>query len=226
MKDEPARRTTTMKSMLSNAIAPDVTGLLIVDMQNGFCDPDGELGRRGQGDPLQAIVPSVGTLAKLCRRAQIPVFWSTQEHDPADITRTTHRVQTHIAKSDYLPCLRGTWDAEIVDALKELVEDDDYVFPKHRASCFYNTTLEVALRMRGISTLMIAGVTTNYCVDSTIRDAYARDFDLVVVRDCVAARDHALHEATLRNVELFHGLVCSLDDISSTLFEAAAPAAS
>ncbi len=211
--------------MLNEVIAPDFTGLLIVDMQNGFCDPDGEFGRRGHGDPLQSIVPSVGELVGLCRSAQIPVFWSTQEHDPADITRTNHRVQTHIAKSEHLPCLRGTWDAEIVDALKDLVEDDDYVFVKHRASCFYNTTLEVALRMRGISTLIIAGVTTNYCVDSTIRDAYARDFDLVVVRDCVAARDQALHNATLRNVELFHGLVCSLEDISHALPAAEDPAA-
>ena len=195
-------------------------GMLIVDMQNGFCHPRGELGRRGQGAALQAVVPHVEALVDVARRVGLRVYWSRQEHEAEDVTRRDHRIKTHISKNQHLPCLRGTWDAEIVDDLREVVTESDYVFAKHRASCFYNTTLEVALRMRGTRTLIIAGVTTNYCVDATIRDAYARDFDVVLVRDCCAARDLELHEATIRNTELFHGAVCTLSQLKGHLFGA------
>jgi ureidoacrylate peracid hydrolase len=87
------------------------------------------------------------------------------------------------------------------------VRDDDVVFIKHRASCFFNTTFEASLRMRGIRTLIITGVTTNYCVDSTIRDAYARDYDLLIVEDGCATTYLDLHEAALKNAALFHGQV-------------------
>jgi ureidoacrylate peracid hydrolase len=97
----------------------------------------------------------------------------------------------------------------------------DYVFVKHRASCFYNTTLEVALRMHGVRTLIVAGVTTNYCVDATVRDAYARDFDIIVVRDACAALYEDLHEASLRNVDLYHGVTASVDDVARSLSTAA-----
>lgn len=205
------------EDVLAEVIDPSSTGLLLVDVQNGFCHPEGELGRLGQGASLQEVVPRIAALADAAHRAGIRRFWSRQEHDPADVARARHRVETHISKAGHLPCVRGTWDAEIVDDLQELMHDGDYVFVKHRASCFYNTPLEVQLRMSGITCLIVAGVTTNYCVDSTIRDAYARDLDLVVVGDCCAARDPELHEATLRNTALFHGLVCQLEQIGPVL---------
>jgi ureidoacrylate peracid hydrolase len=147
----------------------------------------------------------------------MPVMWSRQEHTSFDVTRPRHQVKTHLAKLEYIPCLRGTWDAELLDDLASLVEDGDLVFPKHRASGFYNTNLELELRMRGIDTLIITGVSSNYCVDATIRDAYARDFDLYIVEDACACPWPDLHDATMKTAAIFHGEVVSTADMLAAL---------
>ncbi len=207
-----------MESSLT--IDPRETTLLVVDMQNGFCDPQGAMARAGVNYfPQNRIVPAVKELVSVCRRAGIHVAWSLQRHYPDDLTRKKHRIPSHLTKLGAIPCLKDTWDAELVAQLKGDVLPEDDVFEKHRSSCFYNTTLEVKLRMRGMTTLIVCGVATNYCVESTIRDAYARDYDIVVVEDCVATLWDDLHRATLRNVELFYGTVVSLGALSERLFE-------
>ncbi len=202
----------------SLTIDPRETTLLVVDMQNGFCDPQGAMARAGVNYfPQNRIVPAVKELVSVCRRAGIHVAWSLQRHYPDDLTRKRHRIPSHLTKLGVVPCLKDTWDAELVAQLKGDVLPEDDVFEKHRSSCFYNTTLEVKLRMRGMTTLIVCGVATNYCVESTIRDAYARDYDIVVVEDCVATLWDDLHRATLRNVELFYGTVVSLSALEERL---------
>jgi ureidoacrylate peracid hydrolase len=200
-------------------IDPEGVALLVVDMQNGFCHPDGDIGRRGQGGPLQAVVPSVGRLVDLAHDVGLDVYWSRQEHLAADVTKRHRQLRGHHHGEGRIhsPAERGTWDAEIEPSLAARIRPSDYVFSKHRASCFYNTSLEVMLRMRGVRFLIVCGVTTNYCVDSTIRDAYARDFELVLVGDCCAALDRDLHDAVLRNTDKLHGTVLSLDEVAAAL---------
>ena len=194
------------------------TALLVIDMQNGYCHPDSEMARTGPGtERQQAIIPAVGELINVARRSGIPVLWSKQVHFENDVGRLGHRIAPHTAKRRFTPCLSGTWEVEFVSPLGDSVDAADYVFMKHRASCFYETSLQAALRMMGTRTLLIAGVNTNFCVESTIRDAYFRDYDVVVIRDCVAGSDPQLHEATLRNTELYFGLVLSLAELPGRL---------
>lgn len=198
---------------------PTGAALLVVDMQNGYVHPNGDIGRRGQGAALQAVVPAVGRLVDLAHGAGLDVCWSRQEHLADDATRRVRRLQSHHHGEGrtHSPCLRGTWDAEIEGSLAARIGPSDYVFTKHRASCFYNTSLEVMLRMRAVNLLVVCGVTTNYCVDSTVRDAYARDLEVVVVGDACAALDGDLHDATLRNTALLHGKVVSLAELGAAL---------
>jgi ureidoacrylate peracid hydrolase len=200
------------------------TAVLVVDMQNGFCHPEGAVGARLDITRHQAVVPRVAELVRLAHRLGLRVFWSRQEHWADDASRPRHRLATHLAKLDYIPCLRNSWDSELLDEMKALVGEDDVVFTKHRASAFYNTTLEVALRMAGIDTLVICGVTTNYCVDSTIRDAYARDFDLLIVDDACGAPWPEIHEAVMKTAAIFHGTVVSTAEALAALDAAAQPA--
>lgn len=194
------------------------TAVLVVDMQNGFCHREGTLGRSKLGVSLiEPIVPRIAALADAAHRAGMPVLWSRQEHTEYDVTRPRHRVRTHLAKLDYVPCLRGTWDAELLEELQAAVGENDLVFPKHRASCFHATTLDLELRMLGIDTLLITGVSSNYCVDSTIRDAYARDYDLYIVEDACACPWQELHDATMKTAATFHGEVVSTDDALAAL---------
>lgn len=199
-------------------IDPKETALLVIDMQNGFCHPEGALGKAGLSyESSKAIIPNIKALVKACRERNIPILWSLQEHYPDDVTRKQHKIPSHMEKLKVYPCLKGTWDAELVDKLKSELTPEDDIFTKHRSSCFFNTNLETKLRMRGIKMLIICGVATNYCVESTIRDAYFRDYDILVPKDCVAGPFEDLHAATLKNVELFFGIVTSLEEIVKNL---------
>jgi ureidoacrylate peracid hydrolase len=198
--------------MQLSADSRERTALLVIDMQNGFCHREGTIGKSDLDVTInEPIIPRIGELVEACHAAGMPVLWSLQEHTSFDATRARHRVDTHTAKLQFIPCLRGTWDADLLDDLKGLVAEDDLVFTKHRASCFYNTNLEVELRMRGIDTLIITGVSSNYCVDATIRDAYARDLDLYIVEDACSCPWPDLHDAVMKTNAIFHGEVLSTE---------------
>ena len=82
---------------------------------------------------------------------------------------------------------------------------------KHRHSAFVGTELEQVLRDRAIQTLVIAGVQTHVCVESTLRDGSARGYYIVVPRECTGSFDRALHQATLRCVEMHFGEVVGIE---------------
>jgi len=88
--------------------------------------------------------------------------------------------------------------AEIVDEVKP--RKGDKVICKHRNSAFYRTSLERYLRRKNISTLLLTGIATHGCVESTLRDAFFRDFDVVLVDDCCADMSEEGHDSTVRNV--------------------------
>jgi ureidoacrylate peracid hydrolase len=206
-------------SRQSEQVAPafeiplESSALIVVDMQNGFCHPKGAVATQLDIAEHRAIVPRVRALVESAHLVGIPVFWTRQEHRAGDRALERHRLATHLKKLEYVPCLEGTWDAEILDELQKAVGPNDVIIVKNRASAFYCTTLEVALRMRGVDTLVITGVSTSYCVDSTIRDAYARDYDLLIVEDACAAPWRDLHDAVMKNSAIFHGLVAPTEEV-------------
>jgi len=188
------------------------TGLLTIDMQNAFCDPRGTLA--SDGADVGAIQAMMGTLARTiraCQTAGVRDFWSIQEHYEQDATRSRHRLRPHTLKRFRIPSLKGTWDANIVDDLKELVTDKSEVFTKNRFGCFYNTQLENLLRLHGIDTLVITGVDTNVCVETTVREAYMRDLDVIVLRDCVGGVHREWARVALDVWDRYIGAVISSD---------------
>ncbi|MFQ5913620.1 MAG: cysteine hydrolase family protein [Nitrospinota bacterium] len=198
-------------------IDPSDAALLVIDMQNGFVHPEGTFGKRDLNRGQLAIVPSLRELVQVCREAEMPIIWSIQEHLKDDKTRPRHKIPSHIEKRSMFVALRGTWDAEIYDDLKGEVRPEDHLLYKHRASCFFDTTLATKLRMLGVQMLIVSGVNTNYCVESTIREGYFHDFDIVVPEDCVAGTFPDLHEATLKNVRIYFGVVTNLAEVTRKL---------
>lgn len=181
-------------------------------MQNGFCSEDGGLARAGVDISNQkAVVPRVGELVRLCHNAGIPVVWTKTVHYDIDASRSRKRIPSHLGKRDLHLCSAGTQDAEITRDLLGSVGPDDLIIEKHRSSAFYDTSLDTKLRMLGADVLIVAGVTSNFCVDTTVRDAYARDYDILLVKDCVAASFDDLHTAFIKNFELYLGEALSLD---------------
>ena len=199
-------------------IDPKATALLVIDMQNGFLHPEGTLSRDGVDvAPLREIIPAVKGLVGLCRSKGIPVIWSMQEHYPQDKAREAHRITPHTMKRINIPCLKGSWDAEIIEELKPLIEEESHIIRKQKFSCFYNTNLEVLLRILGVNTLIMAGVMTFVCVETTARDAYMRDYDIIVVEDCVAGHDRDLHGASLKFINLYLGMVIKSGELENML---------
>jgi ureidoacrylate peracid hydrolase len=204
-------------------IDPRVTALLVIDMQNGFCHPESRMEKAGVGVKYQqAIVPMVLELVDLAHERKIPVLWSQQVHFPEDVTRRRRRIPSHQSKQRWTPCLRGTWEVDFIDEVKPHIHEEDFVVEKHRASMFFETTLDTKLRMLGIEQVIVSGTTTAYCVETTIRDAYFRDFDVIAVRDAIADPRPSFHEDTMAKVQQFFGYVTTVDELPSLIESGAA----
>jgi ureidoacrylate peracid hydrolase len=195
------------------------SALVVVDMQNAFCHLDGGFAKAGRDvSAANSIIPTVASLVRAAHDARLPVLWTIQEGLGPDDRGRQHRRIPSILRKEELGgsqawCIRNTWDAELVDELQRERKDEDYVVRKHRMSAFYSTTLESLLRIMRIQVLVIAGVNTEKCVESTVRDAFFRDYDVLVVSDGVATADRSLHDDTLKKVDLYFGAVVSSDDV-------------
>lgn len=169
-------------------IDPRTSALLIIDPQNAFIHSEGTLGLSGVNvGPAQEAVHSMRRLAERFKEAGMPVLWTQQVHTDVDRAREQKVLASHTAKRKQVSCLSGSWDAEFVDEVKDLVDDPTYVIVKHRFGAFYETRLQALLAMLGTRTLFIVGVTANACVETTLREAYLRDYDAVAVIDGIAA---------------------------------------
>jgi nicotinamidase-related amidase len=206
------------------ALDPSRTALLVVDMQNDFCSPGGFFDGAGHDvAPCRALVPHLAGLAADVRAAgALVAFTMTVRTEPQ---RQRLRPARHPLEAEGAPPATrgndryapGAWGTTIAD---ELVPGaGDLVIEKPRQSGFYRTTLADDLAARGVDTVAIAGVTTNCCVDTTARDAFMRDLDVVVLSDGVAAfgRERHLHDATLENLALFFGVVATSDELLAGL---------
>lgn len=182
---------------------PSVTSscLLVVDMQNYFLDSAGPAFLPGG----LAALPNVSKLIQSFRKRKLPVIYTA-----------------HVHKSKELDggimgwwwdgmILEGTWDAEIHPDLAPLPEEK--VVYKHRYSAFYNTDLETTLRCLKVTDLVITGVMTNLCCESTARDAYFRDYRVFFPMDGTGAVNEDLHLATLKNLAYGFAFVTTTDEI-------------
>ena len=208
--------------MQSLRFEPVSTALLVVDLQNSYCHSNGCLAKVGiDVTPHRRIISNVQRLIKVCRGLEVSIIWILQEHFVNDRTLSLHKIPTTKQKLK-TPDLaaRGTWEAELIDEMKMLVDPSDYMVKKSRSSAFYNTNLEQILKMLGIKTTIVTGISTNICVESTVRDASFRDYDVVVVSDCVASPKEHLHKTTLENVDLYFGAVLSSEAVLVALSQA------
>jgi ureidoacrylate peracid hydrolase len=170
--------------------------MLVVDMQNGFCHPQGSFTRIDMGlEGADQAVHNAAIAVAQARRAAIPVVFTRHLYRPgrADEGRSLTRNSPALAGVDGLET--GTWDAEIVDELG--CGPNDLVVDKVRFDAFQWTSLEPLLRGLGVDELVICGVVTNICVETTARSAFMRDFAVTLLADCCAAKTRRLHELSI-----------------------------
>lgn len=204
-------------------VDPRRCALLIIDMQNDFVSPGGYHHRQGRAcEPMQAIIPPIRYLLReLPREVKIIHVVTNREPDGSDDHWRIHKLlpeRIRVSGETLRPehnVVRGTWGAEIVDGLKPRPED--HIIVKRRFSAFYQTDLEMLLRCWGINTLIFTGVLAEICVETTARDAFVRDFDIVIARDGVASRDKNVFQAMLQLMGDAFGVVLPVAEMH-TLF--------
>jgi ureidoacrylate peracid hydrolase len=191
------------------------TALIVVDMQNDFCDMRGYYGLLNQPlSDLRKIIPNIQTLLETFRRSGGTVVFTMAIYEPdgADLPHKKHRILPGFAqRGNALLVARNSWGSEIIEELKP--EPEEYVIRKHRFSAFHNTDLEFLLRSREIKTVVITGIVTYICVEHLARDAFIRDFDVIVVSDAVGGRDRELHENSLKSMAWSCGLVSTTEEV-------------
>jgi nicotinamidase-related amidase len=188
------------------------TALVLIDLQNDFCHPDGVMGQLGEDlTPMREAVAGAAKTLAWARQVGLHVIHVRAEYshlDASDVSLFASREASGTAC-----CRPGTWGADFVDELKP--HSGEWLVAKHRFSAFVDTRLDLLLRSNGIRTLIVAGVATQCCVESTVRDASLRDYYVVVVKDAVGARGRMkhLHEASLETMSLYFAECLSLDAI-------------
>lgn len=169
--------------------------LLIVDMQRDFV----------QGSRM-AIVPHIVQLREIARSHRIPTIFVQEMHRKSGID---YGIEFYFAP----PHTReGTQGAEIIPELQPAPSDFVITY-KRRYSAFFETDLELLLRSLKVRTLIMAGVATEVCVLATAFDAFARDFFVIIVEECVGGLTPQGHEGTLHIIKTALGKVVRLEEL-------------
>ena len=196
---------------LQSVVDPSHTAVLVIDVQNDFCAPGGhtEVNLGKDVADCQAVVDPIVRLVASARRAGAVVIWVKADYNRTYLSPPIHARQVARGVANAY-CVSGTWGA---DLYRVSPENGDIVIQKHRHSAFIGTELEQILRDRGIRTVVFAGVQTHVCIESSLRDASARGYYVVVPGDCVGSFDRDLHDKTLRCVEMHFGDVVGSNDL-------------
>jgi ureidoacrylate peracid hydrolase len=183
-------------------IAPSRTAVLVIDMQVDFASPEGALGAHVDMRLVQPAVAAAETLVAKARAAGVPVvfvgLFTTPETD-SSTWRERMRRRGGDPDSEGAICRLGQPGSDFYGPQPT---PGELVIKKVRYSGFLGTDLDARLKTMGVDTLVVAGLTTECCVDSTVRDAFDLDYHVFVAADACAAYEADLHAASLKVMAL------------------------
>ncbi len=180
------------------------TALVLVDVQNSFFHPDGGNHYRESAE----VVPPLQRLLDRARgRGRVIVHVAEQ-----------HRPNVEDFESVKLPqhCVEGDFDAEFFEGFGP-AGDNEFLLRKRRTSAFFATDLDLLLREKGISRLVLGGVKTNVCIRATVQDAFSFGYRAIVAREAVNSNRPHLAAASLEDIERYLGWVLPMDEAEQLL---------
>jgi ureidoacrylate peracid hydrolase len=186
------------------------SALIVIDMQNDFCAPGGYFDRTGADlSAIDQLADRLISLIDAARRYGVMVLFVRSAYDPIYLSEVQKNRRRRVGW-DIPLCRDNTWGVQFF-RITPLPEEP--IVTKHRYDAFYGTDLELILQGNDKRNLFFAGVATNVCVETSLRSAFIRDFNVTLIADCAAARTRTAHEATLDTVRGHFGLVETSDDV-------------
>jgi ureidoacrylate peracid hydrolase len=218
-------------------LTPDRAALIVVDLQNGYASPGGFRDLAGRDiSPAPRVIANTQRLIAAARKAGLAIVFLQNGWDP-ELKNAGGPDSPNWHKSNPLALMRarpelrgkilthGSWDYALVDGIRP--EPGDFIVPKARYSGFCGTDLDNILRARNIRQLVFAGIATNVCVESTLREAYHREYFCVLVGDATQqSGPDFVQDAVFYSVETFLGWVTTTDAFCDALASRAAARAS
>lgn len=205
---------------LSEKVAPGHTALLVIDMQNDFCAKGGMMDAEGLDlGHVQAMAKRLPRLIDAARNAGVLVIFVRNVYSTSAnwyLSDVWLEQAERRRKGSYIErdvCGPDSWNGEFYGDIRPLPEEP--VVTKHRFSAFLRTELETILRSHGIRTVVLTGVATNVCVETTAREAFLRDYYVVMTTDGTATYSLEEHDATLRTIDRYFGVTTTCDEISA-----------
>lgn len=201
-------------------INPQKVCLTVVDLMYATGDPDGGLGRllASQGRLPEAdyrwrriaecVKPNTRRLLEYFRQQELRRVFLTYGSEVSDFSDLSRQMKTLCESTNNRV---GEREHEIIDEFKP--QSTERVFNKITFSAFNSTPIELVLHTYGVQTLVFTGVSTNMCVEHTLRDAAERGFSCILAEDACGADNQAMHDAACNVVERIYGAVMSTDEI-------------
>lgn len=166
--------------------------------------------------PYRAIIPALQNLIAQMRRFGVPIYYSRaiREKSGLDCIDRVHRIipESRRERIEKMPlCIRGTWDSEVIDELRP--EPHDFIVEKRRDSVLQDTEFDLWLKAFRADTIIFCGIDTYICVESSVRDAFNKGYDVILVNDCVASRNSMHHQTSLDQMAEAYGWVVSSGEL-------------
>lgn len=196
---------------LEEKVALEASALIVIDMQNDFCHPNGFTSRRGKElTQIKEMIPKLLEFVAAARQAGGKIFFVKAVYDDKYCNEPMLERKSRLGITDVV-CPEGQWGSEFYEGFEP--QPEDFVILKTRYSAFLGSNLKEVLEKEGIKSLVVTGVTTNCCVESTARDGFMLGYYIVIPKDLVAAWHTPAHEASLFTLAQNFGVVTNAKDI-------------
>jgi len=195
-------------------VNPKDTAILVIDLQKGFVNE----GAFCEVPAARKMLPRLQRLIDVCKKQSIPVIYTRMSHQFIRSTVYPDLWPSHFHADGSPILVPGSKEFELIEELK--VEEGDILLDKDRYSAFFGTPLDLILKERGVKTLIVTGLASNVCCESTVREAFFLNYRVIFVDDLNVTLNDEMHRWAVENIRLVFGYVLSSDELIAKLQKA------